>query len=159
MADVEAEIPKQKPLSQDHALFIKACDLYKRYASRKDPYRVDIEYQAALVYYDHSQYNEAITRFKSIAEKKPKHRLAPFAADFLLDSFILQKDYRALNGSVDRLLGLYSQQKAPELYGRLVSLKQKSEFNNCRSIEREDRTRAAECFVRYADAFSSAGPN
>jgi TolA-binding protein len=156
VADVEAEIPKSRPLSQDHALFIKACDLYKRYASRKDPYRIDIEYQAALVYYDHAQYSDAVSRFRLIAEKRPTHRLAPFAADFLLDSFILQKDYKALNSSVDRLLGLYKQSVSPSLYGRLVALKQKSEFNNCRALEREDRTRAAECFVRYADAFSSA---
>jgi hypothetical protein len=78
VADVEAEIPKSRPLSQDHALFIKACDLYKRYASRKDPYRIDIEYQAALVYYDHAQYSDAVSRFRLIAEKRPTHRLAPF---------------------------------------------------------------------------------
>ena len=117
---------------------------------------VDIEYWAALVYYDHAQYDDAKKRFALIAERMSKHRLAPYAADFLLDSFILQKDYKALNASVDRLIGLYSQRRSPDLYGRLVELKQKSEFNNCRAIERENRTSAGECFVRYADAFESA---
>ena len=137
-------------------MFIKACDLYKRYAPRKDPYRIDIEYQAALVYYDHAQYDQAKQRFAAIAERMPKHRLASFAADFLLDSYILEKDYIGLNKTVDRLIGLYPQNRSPELYGRLVGLKQKSEFNNCRALERSDRSGAARCFVKYADAFEGA---
>ena len=155
-ADPEAEIPQPKPLSEDNALFIKACDLYKTHASSKDPYRVDIEYQAALVYYDHAQLDEAKQRFSKIAERMPDHRLATFAADFLLNSYILQKEFKALNATVDRLITLYSEQRAPDLYQRLVALKEKSEFNNCRDLERVKRTAAAECFVRYAEAFESA---
>ena len=143
-------VPAAKPLPETHVKFIKACDVYSKFV-KESAFLVDIEYDAARIYYDFNHFNEAIPRFKSISEKHPEHRLAVFAANLLLDGYNLTGDMVALDKQVDIFLKIYTPQRDPEFYALLAKLKQQSSFKKCQGIERtKEHVRAAICFKQYA---------
>lgn len=147
------EIPKALPLTDNHKRFIAACDLYSKFV-KESQYLVDIEYDAARIYYDRNQFDEAIPRFKNISEQHSNHRLAIYAANLLLDSYNLTKDYDALNKQVDIFLKIYTPQRDPEFYALLTSLKQQSSFKKCQGIEfKKEYKRAARCYLTYAEKY------
>ena len=146
----DAATPKAKPLSEDQQKFIKACDVYAKFVKDSE-YLVDIEYDAARLYYDANQFDEAVPRFKDISEKHPEHRLAVFAANLLLDAYNLKGDMEVLDKQVDSFLKIYTPQRDPEFYALLVKLKQQSSFKKCQGIERgKEWVRAATCYKSYA---------
>lgn len=147
---VSGDIPKPKPIPEDYKRFLKACDVYSKYVEASK-YLVDIEYNAARVYYDFNQFDEAIPRFKNIAEKHRDHRLSIIAANLLLDTYNLQKDFTAMNAQVDTFLRLYQRDRDPTFYALLVKLRQQASFKKCTGIEATKRwLDAAKCFRRYA---------
>lgn len=146
----EGGTPDEKPLPESHVKFIKACDLYSKFVKESE-YLVDIEYDAARIYYDFNHFKEAMPRFKNISEKHPEHRLAVFAANLLLDGYNLTGDMDALEKQVDAFLKIYTPQRDPEFYALLTKLKQQSSFKKCQGIERtKEWVRAATCFKQYA---------
>lgn len=149
----EVKIPEPQPISEDHLRYIAACDLYSKYVENSE-FLVDIEYDAARIYYDFNHFDKAIPRFKNIAEKHRDHRLAIFAANLLLDTYNLVKNYEALDSQVETFLKLYSRDRDPEFYDLLLKLKQQSTFKKCSGIEANKRyLEAARCFRRYANDF------
>ncbi|MFN3201888.1 MAG: tetratricopeptide repeat protein [Bradymonadia bacterium] len=147
------EVPKALPLTENHKRFIKACDLYSKFV-KESQYLVDIEYDAARIYYDRNQFDQAIPRFKNISEKHSNHRLAVYAANLLLDSYNITKDFDTLNKQVDVFLKIYTPQRDPEFYALLTSLKQQSSFKKCQGIEyKKEYKRAARCFLTYAEQY------
>jgi len=146
-------VPAAKPLPETHVRFIKACDLYVKFVKSSE-YLVDIEYDAARIYYDFNQFDEAVPRFKNISEKHPEHRLAIFAANLLLDTYNLKGQMDDLDKQVDSYLKIYTPQRDPEFFGLLMKLKQQSAFKKCQGIERgKEWVRAATCFKQYAAAY------
>ncbi len=147
---VSAEIPAAKPIPEDYKRFLKACDVYSKYVEASQ-HLVDIEYNAARVYYDFNQFSEAIPRFKNIAEKHREHRLAIIAANLLLDTYNLKKDFDAMNTQVETFLRLYTRNQDPDFYALLIKLRQQATFKKCTGIEASKRwIEAAKCFRRYA---------
>lgn len=143
-------VPPEKPLPESHVKFIKACDVYSKFVKESE-YLVDIEYDAARIYYDFNHFKEAIPRFKNISEKNSQHRLAVFAANLLLDSYNITGDMETLDKQVDIFLKIYTPQRDPEFYALLTKLKQQSSFKKCQGIERsKEWVRAAGCFKQYA---------
>jgi tetratricopeptide (TPR) repeat protein len=149
----EVKVPEPKPISDDHQRYIAACDLYSKYVENSE-FLVDIEYDAARIYYDFNHFDKAIPRFKNIAEKHTNHRLAIFAANLLLDTYNLTKDYQALDVQVDTFLKLYTRDRDPEFYDLLLKLKQQSTFKRCSGIEASKKyLEAARCFRLYSRDF------
>lgn len=149
----EVKIPEPQPISEDHLAYIAACDLYSKYVEKSE-FLVDIEYDAARIYYDFNHFDKAIPRFKNIAEKHKNHRLAIFAANLLLDTYNLKKDFVALDKQVDIFLKLYTPDRDAEFYELLTKLKQQSTFKKCSGIEASKKyIEAARCFRRYARKF------
>lgn len=153
--DVEqaAQAIETKPLPDNHQRFIKACELYRQYVKESE-YLVDITYDQARIYYEFNHFDKAIPLFKEISEKHPKHRLAIYAANLLLDIYNLQKDFTALDKQADVFLKIYPRDRDPEFHALLVQIKDTSTFKQCLGIEKEKRyTRAARCFVNYVKRF------
>ncbi|MEE2756135.1 MAG: tetratricopeptide repeat protein [Myxococcota bacterium] len=142
-----------KPISKPKQKFIDANKRYLKYV-RGQSIETDISYDIALIYFDANQFDKAIPRFKEIAENKPKHELAVYAANYLLDSYVLQKDYTALNQAAKSLSSRFAPDAHPELVSRMTDIKQNATFNKCLEIEgKGKRIAAAECFLRYAQEF------
>jgi tetratricopeptide (TPR) repeat protein len=147
------EIPDAKPIPEDHQRFIKACDLYRQYVSKSE-FLVDIEYDAALIYYNLNHFDKAAPRFKTIAEKHRNHRLAVFAANLLLDIYNLRKNFVELEKQADIFLRLYPKERDPAFYDLLIKIKEQSTFKRCASSEATKKHRkAARCFLSYAARF------
>ena len=147
------DIPEPQPISEDYERFIKACDLYKKYVDKSE-YLVDIEYDAARIYYDLNHFDKAAPRFKDIAENHQKHRLAIYAANLLLDIYNLQKNFDELEKQADTFLRIYPRDRDPEFNDTLVTIKQQSTFKRCSSSEASKEYRkSARCYLNYAKKF------
>ncbi len=73
-----------------------ACDLYFDIADRKDPDLPAIKFKAAFLYYKHNQFVEAAKRYFEIIENWPKDALSKKAANLILDSLNVQKQWDEL---------------------------------------------------------------
>ncbi len=79
-----------------HQKFIKACDTYiKNIPSSK--YLVDIMYKQAITYYAFNHYTEAVPSFELIVQRYPRDELAVYAADLIMDSLVITKDWEAIS--------------------------------------------------------------
>jgi tetratricopeptide (TPR) repeat protein len=142
-----------KPIPDNHQRFLKACDLYRQYVKESE-YLTDIQYDEARTYYEFNHFDQAVPLFKEIAEKNPKHRLALYAANLLLDIYNLQKNFDALDTEADVFLKLYEPDRDPEFHALLVQIKDQSTFKKCLGIEKDKAyTKAAHCFMAYVERF------
>ncbi len=147
-------IPKAKPLSEDAKSFIKAADRYKKYVKASE-YKIDIQYDAARIYYDHNQFDKSSPRFKDIAENHMQHRLAVYAANLLLDTYNLTGEIKLLIKQVDIFLRVYTPQRDAEFYALLVKLKKQSSFKECQALERKEQwLKSARCYTRFARKYA-----
>lgn len=87
--DPEPLPPLEKNLSE-------ACDLYFSIADRKDPDLPAIKFKAAYLYYKHNQFVEAAKRYFEIIENWPRDDLSKKAANLILDSLNVQKEWDEL---------------------------------------------------------------
>ncbi len=147
-------VPQPKPLPEEHKRFIDACDFYKKYVKDSE-YLIDIQYDAARIYYDFNHFDDAIPRFKDIAENHSNHPLAIFAANLLLDTYNLLGDIPALNKQVDVFLKIYTPARDEEFYALLVKLKKSADFKLCEGLERKEQwLKSAKCYTRFAKKYA-----
>ena len=151
----EEGIPKPKEIDASAQQFLRACDNYIKLVPDGDK-GVDVKYYAALIYYDHNQFEEAIKRFEDIIKRHPKHRLAYYSANLVLDSHNLTGDFKGLNAAVARFY------KNPDiargkLLENLQTLREGAAFKACMKSEEEKKYReAAEAFEKFAAEFSTS---
>ena len=94
--DVIAKEFKPKKIPELHQKYIKACDTYIKNIPRSK-YLVDIIYQQAITYYAFNHFDKAVPVFEMIVKKYPRHKLAEFSADLIMDSLNMSKDWEAIN--------------------------------------------------------------
>ncbi|MCK5807818.1 tetratricopeptide repeat protein, partial [bacterium] len=102
--------PKEIPDLQKR--YIKACKTYIENIPRSK-YLVDIIYQQAITYYAFNHFENAVPVFEMIVKKYPRHRLAEFAADLIMDSLNMSKNWEVINNKSREFL-----RNAPLLSGR-----------------------------------------
>lgn len=73
-----------------------ACDLYFKVADRKDKDLPAIKFKAAYLYFKHNQFVEAAKRYFEIIESWPRDPLSKKAANLILDSLNVQKQWDEL---------------------------------------------------------------
>lgn len=143
--------PKEIP--KDYGNYLKASKLYRQYVSESE-YLIDIQYEEARVYYVFNQFDQAIPLFKDIAERAPKHKVAVYAANLLLECFNRQGNFDELSKQVNIFVPLYPPSIDAEFATRLKTLKSELDFQKCSLIEnRGESIRAARCFLTYARRF------
>ncbi|HUM09681.1 MAG TPA: tetratricopeptide repeat protein [Myxococcaceae bacterium] len=97
-----ADLKTVVPLAPQRKILIDACERYLKYLPRGEK-RVEVEYKAAKLYYDHHRYDEAVFRFSEIALTAPDHkfdngdRAGEIAANLVLDSYNALGDYKKVN--------------------------------------------------------------
>ncbi len=74
---------------------IKACERYLYYIP-KGPRVVEIRYKMARIYYQYNQFEVAAPAFSEIVRTHPKHEVAQYAANLVLDIYNGLKDYEML---------------------------------------------------------------
>mgnify|MGYP001199605570 FL=1 len=93
--EVAAEF-KPKPIPELHQKYINACDTYIKNIPRSK-YLVDIIYQQAITYYAFNHFDKAVPVFEMIVQKYPRHDLAVYSADLIMDSLNMSKDWELIN--------------------------------------------------------------
>jgi TolA-binding protein len=136
---------KPRPIPPARRKLVAAVDSYLGLVPAS-PERVPMLYRKARVLYEHNRYDKAVAVFAEIVTKHPRHELAQYAANLLLDSLNIQKKYRAMERWVERML------KDPmlargQLLQALKRLKSGMERKAAETLVKEKRYR--ECGEKY----------
>jgi tetratricopeptide (TPR) repeat protein len=101
---------------------IAAFDTYIKYVPDA-PELVTIMYRKARIYYEYNHFDEAAKYFEQIVRKFPKHELAIYSANLLLDSLNAQGKTKEVVSWVDKFLEMPELMKDPEFGKQMISLK------------------------------------
>ena len=98
----EATDPKKRtPIPLERERLLKACQRYLTYLPQGQKW-VETSYKAANIYYRHNYFAEATDLFTRIALDHPKHELAEYSTNLVLDAYNLLADWKNLNGWAKR---------------------------------------------------------
>ena len=127
---------KRIPFSPARQKLLDACERYLKYSPGGDKW-VEVAYKAARLYYDHNAFGEASDLFTRIALDHPKHELARYSANLVLDAYNLLGDWRNVNGWAKRFYANKVLLEAhPELKDELARVIEESAFKVIEERER-----------------------
>ena len=138
------------PIPREKQQLLDAAQRYVTYAPAGDKV-VEIAYKAANVYYRYNAFPEAVKLFADIAEKHPRHELARYSANLVLDSFNLQGDWREVNAWAKRFRDDAELMRAqPALRDDLGKVIEQSAFKLIEELERNRRYgEAADAYLAF----------
>ena len=99
---VEDEFKPQE-IPDLHRRFIRATETYIENIPQSK-YLVDIIYKQAITYYSFNHFDRAVPSFEMIVQRHPRHKLAVYAADLIMDSLNITKDWEAINSKAREFL-------------------------------------------------------
>ncbi|MDF1565374.1 MAG: tetratricopeptide repeat protein [Deltaproteobacteria bacterium] len=82
---------------------LEACERYHKYVPRGDKV-VEITYKIANIYYRYNHFDEAVQRFAWVALEHPENDMAEYAANLVLDSYVLLDNPEKVNGWARKFL-------------------------------------------------------
>ena len=140
------------PFSADQRLMIAAFSRYLRLAPAGKE-RVAVLYRLGRMRYVHNHHDEAVRLFARVVQKHPRHQLAEYAANLLLDSLNIQKKHQELARWVDRLLQDRDLARG-SLRKTLTGLKVQVAWRRCEQLRRAGKfRRCARGFVDLANRY------
>jgi tetratricopeptide (TPR) repeat protein len=92
---------KRIPMAPQRERLLRACERYLQYLPQGAKW-VETAYKAAQIYYRHNSFAEATDLFTRIALDHPKHDLAEYSTNLVLDAYNLLGDWKNLNGWAKR---------------------------------------------------------
>ncbi len=90
-------------LPEVYQLFVEASDMYVRRLPEHERTPA-ISYEAGLVFYRHDQHEEARQRFEKMIERWPSAEASAFAANLIIETFLIAEDWQAVEETSERLL-------------------------------------------------------
>jgi tetratricopeptide (TPR) repeat protein len=121
---------------------IGAFDTYIKYVPDA-PELVTIKYRKARIYYEYNHFEEASKLFEDLVSKHPKHELAIYSANLLLDSLNALGKTKDVVKWVDKFLEMPELMKDPEFGKQMISLK--SDTYDIEGHEYEKQKNFKEC--------------
>ena len=143
---VEDEVIVKKPIPEKELKMISAFDTYIKYVPDA-PELVPIIYRKARIYYNYNHYDEAVKVFALIITKHSSHELASYAANLLLDSLNITKQFDKLNKWVNRMLRNKDLAQG-DMLTQLRKLKRGSQRKAAEQLQKQGYYK--ECGERYA---------
>lgn len=145
-------VPEEKEIPERFNRMLTACDRFLAQDGDEQT-EAEIEYAIAYIYYDYDHLNEAAQRFGQLATTKDDvdPQRAALAAELMLDSFALQRDWGEMRLWIDRLQ--QSSLATGEFGVRLQTIKEQVSFKECRGLQVDEQYEdAALCFVDFVNA-------
>lgn len=106
-----------------------------------------IAYKAAEVFYKYGDFDEARCRFEQVVARHPTAEVAVFAANLIIESYLTQKDWAAVEEASTRLQSA-EVAKNKELYTTLQKFKLGGRFNRAMQLmDAKDYEPAARLFL------------
>ncbi|OGR11170.1 MAG: hypothetical protein A2341_27145 [Deltaproteobacteria bacterium RIFOXYB12_FULL_58_9] len=100
-------------------------------------------YKAAEIYYTHDHLDEARSRFQAILEVFPQHEVAEFASNLIIESYLAQKDFAAVEKFTRSLLERSSTPGRKAFAGDLVKFKTGAMFKLAEDLDTKGEWEAA----------------
>lgn len=129
--------------------FLKTAQWYLAKYPESDK-TVEIKFRMGKLYYQHNQFDPAVTIFKEIVQKYPKTQYAEYSANLILDIFNLKKDYAAIEKNGAELLALpaFASSKAG---AEIREVMEKAGFKRAQDLEgTKDYAKSASQFEAFA---------
>jgi TolA-binding protein len=145
-ADPKQRLPIPKPKQQ----LLEACERYMKWQPKGEKY-VEVAYKAANIYYRYNRLGEASNLFTQIALDHPRHELAGYATNLVLDTYNLLGDWKNVSGWAKRFYANQELLKAhPQLREDLARVIEQSSFKVIEELEKQkDHRRAAEAYLAF----------
>jgi TolA-binding protein len=153
-----SDIKKKIAIPEPRKGLLEACERYLKYLPKGDK-RVEINFKAANLYYRHNHFDEAVARFSDIALNTPDYKFengekaGEVAANLVLDSYNLQKDYAKVNEWARKF---YANEKLAQGKFRedLSKLIEQSSFALVAQLEEKKQfAKAAEAYLNFVKDF------
>ena len=152
------DIKKASAIPEPRKGLLEACERYLKYLPKGDK-RVEISFKAANIYYRYNHFDEAVKRFSDIALNHPDYkfengeRAGEVAANLVLDSYNLQKDFAKVNEWARKF---YANEKLAQGKFRedLSKLIEQSSFALVAQLEEKKQyAKAAEAYLNFVKDF------
>lgn len=91
------------PIPPPKQALLEACERYLKYVPKGEK-KVEVTYKVANIYYRYNHFDEAVQRFAWVALEHPEHELAEYAANLVLDSYVLLDQPAKVNAWARRFL-------------------------------------------------------
>ena len=144
--------PTPQPLPSREQKLVTAFDRYVAYVDAADPEVPGVLFLKANIYRRYRQFDVAIPIFRSLIDRYPRHEVAEFSANLLLDSYNRLQQY-------DQLLAL-----ADELAKNTAFLRDRDDLTHTVGmIQRQAKRKSAEALEKAAkesknwDTYVAAG--
>jgi TolA-binding protein len=142
---------KRTPFAPPRERLLRACERYLQYQPQGAKW-VETAYKAAQIYYRHNSFAEATDLFTRIALDHPKHTLAEYSTNLVLDAYNLLGDWKNLNGWAKRF---YGNKELIEAHGGLKEILAKLiEESSFKVIELDEKAgeyeTAADAYLAFA---------
>ncbi|MFP2933346.1 tetratricopeptide repeat protein, partial [Pyxidicoccus sp. 3LG] len=124
----EGEVVKPIPLAPTEQKLVAASDRYLAMLPKTDK-SPGIAYKAAELHYAHNDFPEARRRFEAIVQTYPKHEVAKYSTNLIVETFLIDKDWRSVEEVSGRLAGNTQViDPSSDLYKDLVKFKLAGRF-------------------------------
>jgi TolA-binding protein len=143
--------PRQRqPVPKPRQQLLDACLRYVKHAPRGDK-KVEVSYKAANIYYRYNWFAEATDLFTRIALDHPRHEVAGYATNLVLDAYNLLGDWRNVLGWAKRFYANRDLVAAhPQLKDDLARVIEQSSFKVIEEYEKAGSHRkAAEAYLAF----------
>ena len=141
-----------RPLADVEKHFVAASDGYVA-KIKPDDRTPGIAYKAAELFYAHNDFPEARRRFEAIIKTFPRSEVAKFATNLIVESFLVDKDWRSVEEVSARLADNNTViDKKSELYKDLVKFKLAGRFKLADELmAKGDFDGAAKKYIQLVD--------
>ncbi|RYZ36963.1 MAG: tetratricopeptide repeat protein [Myxococcaceae bacterium] len=164
----EGRVPERKPLRASErpkdsahapvalvateARLVKASDTYVALLPKEEAAPA-IAYLAAELFYTHDDFAQARPRFEAVVRTYPKHAVAGYAVNLIIESFLLDQDWKSVE-EVSARLASNAQVVDPnsEQYRELMRFKLAGRFNLADQLTEQKRyEEAAKKYLQLVD--------
>ncbi|MEK7704972.1 MAG: tetratricopeptide repeat protein [Myxococcota bacterium] len=147
-----------KPIPEIKQKLIDACQRYIRYVGSEGDKIVEIRYKMARIYYTYNHFDQAAPAFNDIVKNHPTNTVACLAANYALDIYNGEKNYRALKESARAYLDAKDLACGDEDKKKFAQIEERSSFFLVKS-EFEDKKKyieAARAYLQFYKDFPAS---
>jgi TolA-binding protein len=148
---------KPKPIPPDRQKMLDAFDTYLGNAKARETNEdqlIRIKYQRARTFYEFNHFDEAAPLFADIADKHPKHELAIYSANLLLDCLNVMGKFDAINKTVDKFVASSDLMKDAQFAAEMHKIKAETKWKQADELHRKHRYKDAAKL--YVEVFNDA---
>ncbi|RKH02921.1 hypothetical protein D7X74_36710 [Corallococcus sp. CA047B] len=164
----EGRVPERKPLraserpkdsahapvalADTEARLVKASDAYVALLPKEEAAPA-IAYQAAELFYTHDDFAQARPRFEQVIQTYPKHAVAGYATNLIIESFLVDQDWKSVE-EVSARLASNAQVVEPnsDQHRELMRFKLAGRFNLAEQLAAQKRhEEAAKKYLQLVD--------